>query len=54
LWVQTRSAYFHAGDEKLYGYRQKWSFDACGLLIAVSGETRYEIDVPEDCTPPEP
>lgn len=49
VWIQTRQGFFHAGDEKWYAYARKFSYDSCGLLIAVSGETRIEIDAPEDC-----
>ena len=49
VWVIGRVGYFHAGDEKLYGYARKLSFDATGRLYAVSAETRVEIDAPEDC-----
>jgi len=49
LWVQTRTAYFHAGDKKLYGYFRKLSFDTQGKLYAVSAETRVEIDAAEAC-----
>jgi hypothetical protein len=49
LYLTTRVGYYDAGDETLYGYAVKLSFDAFGALIAVSGETRYGIDVPEDC-----
>lgn len=49
LWVQTRTAYFHAGDKKLYGYFRKLSYDSTGRLYAVSAETRVEIDAAESC-----
>lgn len=49
LWIQSRTAYFHAGDKKLYGYFRKLSFDTDGRLYAISAETRVEIDAPEDC-----
>ena len=49
VWIQTRTAYYHAGDEKLYGYFRKFTFDSRGILNAISAETRVEIDAPEDC-----
>lgn len=49
VWIQTRTAFYHAGDEKLYGYFRKFSYDSLGHLYAISAETRVEIDVPEDC-----
>jgi len=44
--IQSRSAYYHAGDKKLYGYSREMRFDRMGRLYYVSGETRWEIDVP--------
>ncbi len=50
LMSQTRTAYDHAGDEKLYGFYQILTFDSMGLLKAASAETRVEIDAPDVCT----
>lgn len=49
VWVLSRIGYFHAGDEKLYAYFRKLSYDGLGALYAVSAETRVEIDAPDDC-----
>lgn len=49
LTIQTRAAYFDAGDQILYGYFRDLVFDSNGLLVTVSGETRTIIDTPEDC-----
>jgi len=49
VWTQTRTVYDEGGDKKLYGYKQLWTFDKCGKLKSISGETRYEIDEPDDC-----
>lgn len=48
IWLQSRTGYFHEGDEKLYGYARGLTFE-CGKLVAVTAETRYEVDNPEDC-----
>jgi hypothetical protein len=48
LWVLCRGAYFDAGDQKLYGYARKITIDTLGNIRAVGGETRYEMDVPEE------
>jgi len=47
LW---RMAYDHTGDQKLYAYYRDETYDADGRLVAVSAETRVEIDAPEACT----
>lgn len=52
VWMTSRVSYYEAGTETLWGYRRKFSYDSCGKLIAVSGETRYEVDVPTECVPP--
>lgn len=49
LWAQSRSGYFHAGDEKLYAYMRKLTFDSKGHLVSISAETRVEVDAPVDC-----
>jgi hypothetical protein len=49
LWVQTRTVYNEAGDEKLYAFVRKLTFDAGGRLASVSAETRVEVDIPEEC-----
>jgi len=33
----------------LYGYSRYFTLDANGRIIAISAETRYEIDTPEEC-----
>jgi hypothetical protein len=47
FWVQSRQAYYHAGDQKWYAYARKCVIDTNGLLYSVSAETRIEIEVPE-------
>jgi hypothetical protein len=47
--VQTRTAYNDAGDQKLYAFYRDLTFDSRGCLVAATGETRVEIDAPEDC-----
>jgi len=49
FYVQGRTAYYHAGDEKFYGYVRKITFDARGHLQSVGAETRITIDVVEVC-----
>jgi hypothetical protein len=49
LWQTCRVVYNEAGDEKLYEFRRKLTFDKSGRLYSVSGETRIEVDAPEDC-----
>lgn len=49
IWEESRTAYFSAGDKKLYGYARKKTYDACGKLQSVSAEVRYEIDNPTLC-----
>ena len=47
LWVTCRVVYNDAGDEKLYEFRRKLTFDKSGRLYSASGETRIEVEVPE-------
>lgn len=49
LYAMTRVAYYDAGNETLYGYIRKLTFDVNGHLQAVSAETRISIDVPVVC-----
>jgi len=49
LYVVCRMAYNESGDQTLYAFVRKLSFDACGLLIAVSAEARVTIDATEAC-----
>jgi len=46
LYIQTRQAYFHAGDHKWYAYVRLLKFSSKGLLYSVSGETRIEVEDP--------
>lgn len=48
-WYVSRVGYWHAGDEKLYAFYRKRTYDTLGALRSVSAETRVEIDAPEDC-----
>lgn len=50
LWMTSRVVYNHTGDKKIYGFARKLSFDSCGKLVAVTGETRYEVDAAGSCT----
>lgn len=47
--VQTRT-YWDSGSGTLFGYLRQFSFDARGLLYAVSGETQITIDVATACS----
>lgn len=47
-WYVSRIVYKHDGDEKLYAFLRKRTYDKYGRLYSVSGETRVVIDVPED------
>lgn len=49
LYVVTRMVYNESGDQTLYQFVRKLSFDACGLLTAVSAEARVTIDATEAC-----
>lgn len=49
IWIQSRTAYYDAGDQVLYGYMRKFQFDSLGNLYAVSGETRFTVDAPTAC-----
>jgi hypothetical protein len=46
LYIQTRQAYFHAGDHKWYAYVRLLTFATSGLLYSVGAETRVEIESP--------
>jgi hypothetical protein len=45
----SRIAYNDAGDQKLYAYYRDVTTDAAGRIIAITAETRVEVDVPEAC-----
>ena len=47
--MQTRSAYNHLGDQKLYAFYRDVKFDVNGRLMTISAETRVTIDTPEVC-----
>ncbi len=49
LWAICRVVYNHSGDKKLYAYARKMTFNSCGILTAISAETRYEVDPAETC-----
>jgi hypothetical protein len=53
IWLTTRVLYDPGGAETLYGYKRQLKFDRGGRLYEVTGETRYTIDTPTDCPPPE-
>ena len=48
--LQTRTAYNHQGDKKLYAFFRELKFDSRGCLVTVSDETRVEVDPAEACT----
>jgi hypothetical protein len=48
LWVQTRTFWDTSGNV-LYAYLRQMSFDARGLLTAVSGETQITVDTTQGC-----
>lgn len=50
LTLMTRVAYYHGGDETLYGYVRTFTFDLFGHLVEVSAESRVGIDVAELCS----
>ncbi len=51
LTVQTRTYFDDTAETPiLYGYSRDLTFNTAGQLVSVSGETRYEIDSPEDCS----
>jgi len=49
VWQVCRVVYDHAGSKKLFSFVRKFSYDSLGLLIAVSAETRIEVDAAESC-----
>ncbi len=49
LWFVSRMGYFPSGDKKIYQYMRKATFNTAGLLVAISAETRVEVDAPEAC-----
>jgi len=48
VWVQTRTVWDASGGV-LYGYLRSFTFDARGMLVAVSGENQITLDVPVAC-----
>lgn len=45
--LQTRTYYSHTDTAPvLYGFFRTFTFDAKGMLLSISGETRYVIDAP--------
>lgn len=49
VWAQTRT-YWDTGSGTLFGFLRQFSFDARGLLYAVSAETQVTIDVATACS----
>lgn len=49
VWVQTRTVW-DSSSGTLYGYLRNLSFDARGVLYAVSGESQITIDVATACS----
>lgn len=49
LWVVSRVVYNAGGDRSLYAFLREMSFDARGLLTAISAETRVTVDATEAC-----
>ena len=48
VWLQTRTVWDSTGGT-LYAYLRSFTFDARGLLVAVSAENRITVDVPVAC-----
>jgi len=46
----TRLVYNDAGDEVVYGFYREYKYDSIGRLTNISGETRYTVDTPSDCS----
>ncbi len=49
IYLISRVVYNAAGDKTLYSFVRQLSFDARGLLLSVSAETRITVDVTESC-----
>ena len=49
LWVQTGTAYFENGDQKLYAYVRRLTFNSNGMLCKIEPEVRVVVDEPEIC-----
>ncbi|MCK9463143.1 MAG: hypothetical protein M0R80_26265 [Proteobacteria bacterium] len=49
LHFMTRVGYWDAGDAKLYGFIRSLKIDSEGKFLELSGETRVELEIPEDC-----
>lgn len=49
IYAMTRVAYYHAGDQTLYGYVRALTFDAWGHLQGIGAEERITIDVTGAC-----
>lgn len=49
LFVVSRVVYNATGDKTLYQFFRQLSFDARGLLLSVSAETRVTVDTTESC-----
>jgi hypothetical protein len=49
LWVVSRVVYRHTGDQVLYKFLRKLTFNNEGALVSISNETRIDVDatVPE-------
>ena len=48
VWVQTRT-FWDTSTGTLYAYLRQFSFDARGVLYAVSGENQITVDVAQPC-----
>ncbi len=49
VYLISRVVYNAAGAKTLYSFVRQLSFDARGLLLSVSAETRISVDVTESC-----
>jgi len=47
-WYVSREVYNDAGDEILYSFLRKRTYDKYGRLYSVSGETRVTVETPEE------
>ncbi len=49
VYLLSRTVYNAAGDKTLYAFVRQLSFDARGLLLSASAETRITVDATESC-----
>jgi hypothetical protein len=49
VWVISRVVYNQSGDQILYSYARKFTYDTLGALYSISAETRITVDVTGSC-----